>query len=326
MNDRAYRRAISRAFGKVQKRINKMPAKCFYPECSLSAVDSHSQQKLGQLREIAENGQVYSMQRNHYQFQKNLPDAPLFVKTGISEASTFKGFCAKHDRSVFDVIELTSLKTLSAEQAFALFLRAVSYEFAQKRRMLQWSNLLLEEIGELVDDKMLGHFEAMRDGKAAFFKQDAPYYMNFVFGTLENKDYSQLTTVWKVVDQNLGISSCSVFSPLLEKHQDYMRETWGRPQPLVTFNLVPSPASTHVVSSWLPNCHSHCGWIMSEVSSPDGLELFINRCAFAESEDTCIRPSLWESMPEAARRTVEMVVMPEHVRGQLPEVPRIVRP
>jgi hypothetical protein len=104
-----------------------------------------------------------------------------------------------------------------------------------------------------------------------------------------------------------------------------MRETWGRPQPLVTFNLVPSAASTHVVSSWLPNCDSHCNWIMSEVSSPDGLELFINRCAFAESEDTCIRPSLWESMTEVARRTVEMVVMPEHVRGQLPEVPRIVR-
>jgi hypothetical protein len=32
-----------------------------------------------------------------------------------------------------------------------------------------------------------------------------------------------------------------------------------------------------------------------------------------------------DSMTESAKRTVEMVVMPEHVRGQLPEVPRIVR-
>jgi hypothetical protein len=293
MHDRAYKRAISKAFGKLQKRINKMPGKCFYPECSLSAINSHSQQKLGQLREIAENGQVYATQSNHYQFQKNLPDSPLFVKTSISEASTFKGFCAKHDQTVFGAIELTSLEPSNPEQAFALFLRAFSYEFAQKRRILEWSSLLLDEIGELVDDEIRKYFEAMRDGRAAFFRQDAPYYMDAVFGILGSKDYSKLTTEWKVVDKNLGISSCCVFSPLLENHEDYMRKTWGQPQPLVSFNLVPSGAGTHVVSSWFSNCASHCAWITSEMSSPDGLELFINRGAFAESEDTCIRPSLW---------------------------------
>lgn len=302
-----------------------MAAKCFYPGCSLSAVNSHSQQKLGQLREIAENGEVYAMQRNHYQFQKSLPDAPLFVKTGISEASTFKGFCAKHDRAVFGAIELASLIPSNTEQAFALFVRAFSYEFAQKRRMLEWSNFLLDEIDRLIDHEMVEYFEAMRDGKAAFFRQDAPYYMDFVFNGLENKDYSHLTTVWKAIDKNLGISSCCAFSPLLEKHEDYMTRTWGQPQPLVCFNLVPSSTSTHVITSWLPNCVTHCGWIMDETSSRDGLEMFINRCAFAESEDTCIRPSVWESMTEHTRRSVEIAVMPEHVRGQLSEIPRIVR-
>jgi hypothetical protein len=85
MDDRTYKRAVTRAFGKAQKKINKIRAKCFYPGCSLDAVESHSQQKLGQLRAIAEKGEVYAVQRNHYQFLKKLPNTQFLIRTGISE-------------------------------------------------------------------------------------------------------------------------------------------------------------------------------------------------------------------------------------------------
>jgi len=73
MNERTYKRAIAKAFGKAQKKINKLRVKCFYPDCNLDAIDSHSQQKLGQLKRIDENSEVYGMQRNHYQTLKQLP-------------------------------------------------------------------------------------------------------------------------------------------------------------------------------------------------------------------------------------------------------------
>ena len=324
MDDRTYRRALSRAFGKAQKKINNICAKCFYPDCSLDAIESHSQQKLGQLRAIAENGEVYAMQRNHYQFQKKLPNSQFLVRTGISEASTFKGFCANHDKVVFSPIELMPLDSSNNEQAFALFIRAFSYEFAQKRRMLEWSNLLIDEVRGFIDRDMLEHFEGMRDGKAAFFRQDAPYYMNMIFSAIERKDYSQLTTVWKTVGKNLGISTCCVFSPLLDEHENHMKKTWGTPQPLTSFNLLPSTNVTQVVTSWLPNSAAYCGWVTRETDSKEGLERFINRCAFAESEDTCIRPSLWESLPEELRRKTEIAVAPDHVRGPLEVIPLVV--
>ena len=272
MTDRTYRRAIARAVGKVQKRINNLSAKCFYPDCQLDAIQSHSQQRQGQLQAIAENGEVLAVQRNHYQFLKNLPYSQTLIRTSVSEASTFRGFCPQHDKAVFSSIELQPVNPSNNAQSFAFFIRAFSYEFAQKRRALKWTNLLLDEIRGWIDRPMLASLEAMRDGKAAAFSQDAPYYMSALFQMLETKDYSKLTTVWRVVEKNLGVSSCCVFSPLLDDYQNHMQRTWDTPQPLASFNLVPSKDRTHVVTSWLPNSAAYCGWVADETSSRDRLQ------------------------------------------------------
>lgn len=324
MNERTYRRAVARAFGKAQKKINKLRVKCFYPGCKLNAIDSHSQQKLGQLKTIAENGEVFGMQRNHYQTLKQLPDSRFLVRTGIAEASTFKGYCAKHDRSVFEPIELRPLEPDNEEQAFILFVRAFSYEFAQKRHMLEWKTLILNDLKNIAAREVIEHIAATRDGIAAFFKQDAPYYMDSIFSAFDNKDYSDFTTVWKTVTNNIGLSSCCVYSPLLDQHESHMKKTWGTPQPLVSFNLVPEISTTHVVTSWLPNSSDFTSWINAEVETKEGLELYINRCAITESEDTCIRPSLWESLSEQEQKEAEIAMFPDQMRGSLDSIPRIV--
>lgn len=324
MDERAYQRAVARAFGKAQKKINKLRAKCFYPGCKLNAIDSHSQQKLGQLRAIAENGEVFGMQRNHYQTLKQLPDNHFLVRMGIAEASTFKGFCANHDQAVFEPIELRPLELGNEEQAFILFVRAFSYEFAQKRKMLEWKNIILNDLQNIAAKEVIEHIADTRDGIAAFFKQDAPYYMDCIFSAFENKNYSDFTTIWKTVGNNIGISSCCVYTPLLDQHDDYMEKTWGVPQPLVSFNLVPETSITHVVTSWLPNSNDFTNWINDEVETNEGLELYINRCAITESEDTCIRPSLWESLSEQEQKEAEIAMFPIHMRGSLDSIPKVV--
>jgi len=272
MDDRSYRRAVTRAFGKAQKKINKFRAKCFYPDCSLYAIDSHSQQKLGQLRAIAENGEVYGMQRNHYQTLKKVPDSPFLVRTRISEASTFKGYCSKHDKAIVEPIELRPLERNDEEQSFVFFARAFSFEFAQKRRALEWSTIIIEEVRNFAARELIEYLELMREGKAALFRQDAPYYMNSIFSALDNRDFSGLSTIWKTVNKNIGMSTCSVFSPLLDKHEDHMKNTRGTPQPMVSFNLVPGESITNVITSWLPNSGALCDWIINEVDTKKGLE------------------------------------------------------
>ena len=149
--------------------------------------------------------------------------------------------------------------------------------------------------------------------------------MHQIFADLRSKNFSNITTVWKTVDHNVGISSCCVFSPLLGGHEEHMRNTWGIPQPMVAFNVVPQAAVTDVVASWFSDSAKYCGWITEEVRTKDGFERFINLCAFAESEDTCVRPSLWESLSESERKLAEIAIAPIHTRGPLVSMPSVVK-
>lgn len=49
----------------VQEQLKATVHECMHPECYKQAIASHSQQKKGQLSEIAKNGYVYALERNH---------------------------------------------------------------------------------------------------------------------------------------------------------------------------------------------------------------------------------------------------------------------
>ena len=324
MDNRSYKRLVNRAVGKVQKKLNKLRVKCLYPDCTLDAINSHSQHKEGQLRTITENGEVFRMQDNQYQMAKNGWDNRSLIRTGIAKASTFKGYCSKHDRALFEPVELRPLKQNDEEQAFVLFVRACSYELAKKRRALKSVSFMINEIRSFADNDHIAYLESVKEGKEEYFRHDAPY-MSKIFSALENREFSSLSTNWKTVPDNIGLSACCIFSPWLDKYEEFMEGSEGALQPMVAFNLGPGKRLTHMITSWPSNFDDFCDWIIPEISMKKGLELYINRCAFAESEDTCVRPSLWESLSRKDRRNAEVAMAPNHVRGPLDSVPRIAR-
>lgn len=89
-----------RTFSKLRRRVNKesnITKKCFHPkkeECSGDIIFAHSIQK-AKLSKIANNGFVI-------RFEPFMNQG--FVLKGVDSASTFKGFCNKHDQ-MFSEIE-----------------------------------------------------------------------------------------------------------------------------------------------------------------------------------------------------------------------------
>ena len=146
MDERTYKRLIAKAFGKAQKITNRGTYECLYPNSREVAIKSHSQQRLGALRSIAEEGLVYSVQRNHYQVMKRLPNTTVMVPTGISEASIFIGFCPDHDRLIFEPLEKIPLEPSNKKQPFLLLFRSFCYEYATKRKVRDWTRTLYKEV------------------------------------------------------------------------------------------------------------------------------------------------------------------------------------
>ena len=113
---------------------------CSHPEassdnCSDKIVRAHTVQRRGGIAAIAENGHVVSAKSAAQDLLKN-HGAFVPRKVGVRSASTFMGFCDKHDNSMFQAVEKPYV-SLTPQSCFLLGFRALSYELFSKRAELR---------------------------------------------------------------------------------------------------------------------------------------------------------------------------------------------
>lgn len=105
---------------------------CLHPLASSTACDkivsAHTVQRSGVLQQLTDD-------TNHVQTFYGTPrDKP--IKVGWRNASTFTGFCSRHDDSTFKAIEHRPF-TESPEQCFLVGYRALCHEIYQKRGFIR---------------------------------------------------------------------------------------------------------------------------------------------------------------------------------------------
>ncbi|BAH40766.1 MAG TPA: hypothetical protein DGD08_18205 [Gemmatimonas aurantiaca] len=113
---------------------------CLHPEagpsaCSGPIVRAHTVRRAADLSVIARKGHVYQTSADlgdlHLNKGRLLPKL-----VGINEASTFFGFCSKHDSATFAPLEATALVPTD-EQALLLTYRPLCLELYAKERQLE---------------------------------------------------------------------------------------------------------------------------------------------------------------------------------------------
>ena len=291
--------------GQIQKEIETSSFRCLCQNCFNSSIQSHSQQKEKQLRAIAKDGLVYALNKNIYQHIKSLSrdeETSLLTKTGIKEASVFRGYCSFHDELIFRPIEKAPLSPSDMEQAALLFLRAISYEYATKRKIANLHGILKNMIGDDSNEYFFDDLNVFTSGIKFYLKREGPFLLNQIFNIITKKDYSGFYTSWVRHPHTLPISVTTSVCPWLN---DYYRK-WSpdNPQAVVSFSVIPSDKYTDVVCSWLNYCHNDSLWIQEEMKSVEGLEKVINLFGISESEDFCVNIDFWESLEEETKQKV----------------------
>jgi hypothetical protein len=129
----------------ILRQVRKLhgTAYCSHPlaspqECKGKIVRAHTLQKSGSLSTISVNRHVYGLEEG------GMPDDngyPPFKLIGVNEASTFTGFCQRHDTELFQPLEMKPFTT-SKEQFFLLAYRALSKEVYAKRFALRIEPIL----------------------------------------------------------------------------------------------------------------------------------------------------------------------------------------
>lgn len=271
--------------------------------CNGGIVRSHTVQRSGPLSSIAVNGQVYGIDTSS---QPNSDGTPPFKLIGLRRASTFTGFCAKHDAEFFRVLE-TQPFVASKEQLFLLAYRALSKEIYAKKFAIRSIPLLRKgDVGrnpveqvQLQKDLYL-HEQALRlslrdlesswkDYQAAFFSSDYDRFSAYLVFANAAPDFAVSGGLYPEFDfQGRAIQNLAAPGRL----------------DLITCTVLPLQPGGVIAFVWDSKSAKSCNVLASSLDKlppgevPDALVRF----TFEHFENSYASPRWWEGLQERQRQ------------------------
>lgn len=120
---RIRKEALKSFFDRSKLRLDK----CLAPgmECAAMAIRSHSLQNSQILDLLVRDGHVKALRKK---IQTDAGPVIAFDDLGRNQATTFTGFCASHDHSIFQAIDTQAFRSEDSEHLFLVAYRAVSKE------------------------------------------------------------------------------------------------------------------------------------------------------------------------------------------------------
>ncbi len=227
---------------------------CFYCKCKSNIVSAHSISEARCLSLLSEdfNGQkgVYAFNNIHIEGKEwFIPkEEYYFCLTGISQASTFRGFCEKHDREIFKLIDTKSFDSNSMEQCFLYCYRAFAYGYHRKRENIKSSN----------------KFSAYKEHNPFFIEQfgkncqlavdlDCKNLADSLPKWLREKKYGKLYHLYFKTKSSVPIASANVIQPTYDINGETFNnwENEGIPLSHIFINIIPELNCTHILISCL---------------------------------------------------------------------------
>lgn len=277
-------------------------ARCLHPkapdECEGKIIKAHTIQRSGGLTRIARDGHVYGGKADLGVLKKSDGVIP-FALIGINEASTFTGFCSRHDTELFRPIE-TEPFTASQEQLLLYGYRPICRELytklqlqrgEEKRSTYDRGLPLHQQIQyQFLDSAVVNSTTlAVRDQKEHKREYDR---------LLLKRDYQSVNGLVIEFDTTPAVLVSAAYFPDFDFRGAALQDfATMKKLDVVSYSVVPSDSGGMAVFSWVGNQPAAEKFVeslleLSDEETPDALLRF----TFEYFENTFIEPSWWESL------------------------------
>lgn len=299
-------------------KINSSREICYVPsdlqhECSKKIINAHTVSKSGSLKEIAdESNHVLGLKINLSNIIKNggklIPE-----KIGINQASTFKGFCSIHDKSLFSCIEDREFVG-DDEQCLALMYRSLAKELYAKEGAFNTSEFVktVDKGKNLLDQIYIQKFVAdHQEGINAAIKELSELKSQ-LDDQLLGKSIGNLSHL--IIDSLLPmpVAVSSIVSPITDFDGNLIQDLGDLDvvAEQLVFNSFSSGGKGYVVFSWSKNSTKVLGFINSLIAlGPAKIFSALIRFFFGVSENTFTSPLWWNSLSDEQKNKIEKLIM-----------------
>lgn len=287
---------------------------CYAPENLLSEcnkiIKSHTISKSSGLSDIADDiNHVLGLKQNMSNFRKNKENL-RFEKIGINNASTFKGFCAKHDKLLFSCFEDKPFIG-TQKQCTALTYRSVAKEIYAKENAVEAANFMRRNADRgkplfsqiIIQEEIYAYKLGSEDAISVLYtlKSSLDYELS------SNSDNPYRFLVIESA-RPLPVVVSSITNPTHDfKDQDLqslanLEETAEQ----LVFNAFTSNNKGFIVFSWLKNAEVINEFINSllEIDKKDMFSYLVN-FFFSSAENTFISPDWWNTLGTEQQQKIE---------------------
>jgi len=260
-------------------------------------ISAHSIQKSGQLALIAENGHVYRLSADITTLKQS-KGTPQPKKIGVNQASTFLGFCKKHDNGLFEIIDNHPL--LPDKRQIALYAyRSICREFFVKENAVAVLDRMIPH-GELTEEQR-STLNAAKTGHSLALS-GLQYHKRIYDRALQCEEYDTFEFTYFT-----STSQCSLqLSGLLYPDYDFFGNplqdlgAWSSPLDLITFFTAPIPEGWAYGFAWHTSSNATCIAFMQSLAAlaagGGNIEDALLRFSLSCCENHAIRISWWDSL------------------------------
>ncbi len=294
---------------------------CIVHNCKNTSIErSHTIQKSGSIKLIAENGHVLSPQ-----FNTNSKKIEL-MSIGINEASTFPGYCSEHEK-LFDGFE--SIKDIETEEHLGLQLyRTVCREIITAENQIKTIKQFFEDykvfrdkkITDLVKENLaieISNLEKIEIKSLKFSYEDrylqmakskigdTQSYLNgflykfhdAILNDLSKKKFQKIVYKGVMLDRILpvALAGSGVFNIKLKTKSKIVH---------VLLNVLPLENKTYIFTATFNKNKSSLDAYMSQFINPLEIISMVENWMINGSDHWFIKPSVWNEIEESERSEI----------------------
>ena len=280
---------------------------CLHPDaepgiCGDRIIKAHTVQRKGGLAAITENGHVISAKQGFQDISKN--NGKIIPReVSAREASTFMGFCNRHDDEMFKSVE-TGLPVLNQESIFLLSFRALSYEILMKQFALRCMPFQREndkgrpfEFQAFMQQHLNAYEHGLKLGLQDLLRWKSDYDLAFI-----NRKFDSFQVYGVAFSESLPVVGSGTFHPEFDFYGNPLQRL-GRNSALyehMTYNLTVLNGVSVVVFGWMQEADGPANKLVKsykELPDSEKADAAV-RLAFEQIENIYFKPSWWNGLPK----------------------------
>lgn len=215
-------------------------AKCLEPtmSCTETAINAHSVQNASAMSLIADNNHVYELKMR---VSEGGPKC-AFEKIGRNQASTFPGFCSRHDTDIFKPIDTKPLSLVDDEQLFLVAYRSVTRELHTVMEAAVRIQTTFERQAAAGLVSKVTPSQAMMEATAHMIKSYGvwKHRLDFYDRPFAKGRFKDVMHSTFIIEARKPVLASSSFFSVDDK-------AWGKRFAAVTMNVIPMSDTTSVV-------------------------------------------------------------------------------